>query len=193
MLFEEILRDRYPKQVALEDGTQTTIRAQQAEDKDRLLRFFRAVPERDRMFLADDVTDERVVERWIREADFSLTLPLLAVLGGEVVGDATLHRQKGGWMEHVGRVRVVVHPDYRGKGIAALLVKELMEIAVDIGLATLDAEFMPEQQAAMRRFEQLGFVKIAELPGHVLDRHGAQHDLVILSCDLQGQETFAGD
>lgn len=193
MLFEEILRDRYPKKVRLDDGTELTIRAQQNDDKDRLLRFFRALSERDRIFLADDVTDEKVIESWIREADFSLVLPVLALVGDEVVADATLHRQKGGWMAHIARLRIVVHPAHRGKGIASLLIKELAEIAIDIGLAAVDAEFMPEQQAAIHTFEKLGFVKVAELPAHVLDRHGASHDLIILSYDLQGQETFPVD
>lgn len=193
MLFEEIIRDRYPKSTKLEDGTELVLRAQQADDRDRLLRFFRAVPERDRMFLADDVTDEKVIERWIGEADFSQVLPVLALKGDEVVADATLHRQKGGWIAHVARIRVVVHPNYRGRGIAALLIRELMDMSTDVGLAALDAEFMPEQQAAMHTFERLGFVKVAELPGHVLDRHGASHDLIIMSYELQGQETFPVD
>lgn len=193
MLFDDIIRDRYPKKAQLTDGTELVIRAQQSDDKERLLRFFSEIPERDRMFLAEDVTNEKVIERWIKNADFSQVLPLMAVVGDRIIADTTLHRQKGGWMSHIGRVRVVVHPNYRGKGATPLLINELIEIAIDIGLDKLDAEFMPEQQAAMRAFEKLGFVKIAELPNHVLDRHGASHDLIIMSYDLQGQETFPVD
>lgn len=193
MLFDDIIRDRYPKKAQLTDGTELVLRAQQSDDKERLMRFFSEIPERDRMFLAEDVTNEKVIERWIKNADFSQVLPLMAVVGDGIIADTTLHRQKGGWMSHIGRVRVVVHPNYRGKGATPLLINELIEIAIDIGLDKLDAEFMPEQQAAMRAFEKLGFVKIAELPNHVLDRHGASHDLLIMSYDLQGQETFPVD
>lgn len=193
MLFEDIIRDRYPKKAQLTDATELVIRAQQSDDKERLLRFFSEIPERDRMFLAEDVTNEKVIERWIKNADFSQVLPLMAVVEDRIIADTTLHRQKGGWMSHIGRVRVVVHPNYRGKGATPLLINELIEIAIDIGLDKLDAEFMPEQQAAMRAFEKLGFNKIAELPNHVLDRHGASHDLIIMSYDLQGQETFPVD
>jgi len=186
-MFREMLEGRYPKKIALKDASELIVRPLASGDRDALLRFFQQVPEEDRLYLADDVTDPRVVARWCAELDFVYVVPLLGMVGGDVVVDATLHREKGGWKSHIGRVRVVVHPKYRGRGVGAALVKELIDIAIEIGLDKLDAEFVLAQEHAIHAFERIGFVKVAQLPQHVLDRHGAAHDLILMVYDLKGE------
>ena len=192
-MFGEVIEGRYPRKIALKDRSELVVRPLAAGDRDALLHFFRQVPEEDRLYLADDVTDPKVVDRWCAAVNFSGVLPLLGLVGSEVVADATLHGQSGGWQSHIGRVRVVVHPKHRGKGVGAALVKELIEVAIDVGLDKLDAEFLVEQERAMHAFQRIGFVKVAELPEHVLDRHGAPHDLVLLVYNLKGEEAYAID
>jgi GNAT superfamily N-acetyltransferase len=63
------------------------------------------------------VSKREVIEAWARELDYEKVLPLLAVVGDNIVGDATLHRRKAGWTSHVGKVRIVIDKDYRGKGL----------------------------------------------------------------------------
>jgi GNAT superfamily N-acetyltransferase len=109
------------------------------------------------------------------------------------VGDATLHQDERGWQQHVGHVRVVTHPKYRGFGIARLLVGEIIEIGSHSGLVKLDAEFMGEQGKPMSAFQEMGFVPTATLPGHVQDIRGQYHDLVILVYDLRAQEHYEAD
>ncbi len=192
-MFLEVIEGRYPKKIALRDKSELVVRPLGSGDRDALLHFFRQVPEEDRLYLADDVTDPKVVDRWCAAVNLSNVLPLLGLVGSEVVADATLHGQTGGWQSHIGRVRVVVHPKYRGKGVGAALVKELIDVAIDVGLDKLDAEFVVEQERAMHAFQRIGFVKVAELPEHVLDRHGAPHDLVLMVYNLKGEEAFAID
>ncbi len=192
-MFGEVIEGRYPKKTVLKDGSELVVRPLAPGDRGALMNFFRQVPEEDRLYLADDVTDAKVVDRWCAEVDFANVLPLLGLVGSEVVADATLHGQKGGWKSHIGRLRVVVHPRFRGRGVGAALVKELIDVAIDVGLDKLDAEFVAEQERAMHAFERIGFVKVAELPQHVLDRHGAPHDLVLMVYDLKSEEAFAID
>jgi len=192
MLFRDYVRDQFPKKVSVGSGLEVTLRPLEPADQEKLLDFFRAVPESDRLFLADDVANADLIEAWCRKLDLDTVFPLLAVADDRIVGNSTLHRTKGGWMSHVGHVRVVVHPQYRGRGIAQTLLHELIEIATDIGLDKLDAEFMSGQEKQMRVFEKLGFVRVAELPDHVLDRRNEAHNLIILAYDLKG-ETFAVD
>lgn len=191
MLFNEYISGRYPKQEKL-DQLDVILRCLQSDDGERLMAFFRAVPEKDRLFLADDVTDPAVIRRWCAERNFDLVFPLLAVVRDEIIADATLHRDRGGWKQHIGRIRVVVHPEYQGRGIARLLVTELAAIAVEIGLDKLDGEFMSGQDGQMAAFEKMGFVRTAVLPDHVLDRQNGMHDLVVMTYDLRG-EVFAID
>ena len=192
MLFRDYISDRFPKKVALGGGLEITLRPLATADHGRLLEFFRGVPEGDRLYLADDVTDAKLIEAWCRNLDFDMVFPLVALVGERIVANSSVHRSKGGWMAHIGHVRVVVHPQFRGRGIAHCLVKELIEIGTDIGLDKLDAEFMSGQEQQMRAFEKMVFVQVAELPDHVLDRKNEAHNLIIMTYDLKG-ETFAVD
>jgi len=88
----------YPTVHLTEDGAQMTIRPMVASDEAALLDFFCRVPEADRFFLKEDVTDSRVIRRWSENLDYSRALPLLAFLDGKIVGDGTLHDR------HVTRV-----------------------------------------------------------------------------------------
>ena len=191
-MLQHLLEERYPRPMTLRDGSTVTIRPLGKDDRDALLVFFRAVPAEERLFLKDDVTDEAVIDSWIRGLDYAQVLPLVAEAGGRIAADATLHQQKRGWMSHVGRVRVVTHPDFRHKGLASGLIKELIEVARDSGLEMLDAEFMSEQVGPMQTFMRLGFYRVATLPRHVRDQKGRAHDFIVMVYDLvPDDEAFA--
>jgi len=187
-MLQHLLEERYPRPITLRDGTTVTVRPLAKDDKEALLAFFRAVPEEERLFLKDDVTDVAVIDSWVRGLNYEQVLPLVAEAGGRIVADATLHQQKRGWMSHVGRVRVVTHPDFRHKGMASGLIKELIEVARDSGLEKLDAEFMSAQIGPMQTFTRLGFYKVAALPRHVRDQVGRAHDFIVMVYDLVPDE-----
>ena len=192
-MLEVVLEERFPKPVKLEEGTRVILRPLIPQDEAALIEFFKAMPEEDLLYLRDDVKDPQVIKRWCQNLDYEVTLPLIADLEGKIVGDATLHQEKRGWRCHIGTVRVVIHPQYRGKGLATHLVGELCGIATDIGLVKLDAEFMAEQTRPIAIFEKLGFVNMAVLPQHVRDVKGESHDLVIMVYDLRATEHYEAD
>lgn len=193
MPFEAIIAERYPKTVSVADGKELVIRPLVETDQPGLLEFFQRLPDSDRLFLRDDVLNVDVVAQWCKELNYERVFPLVGLMGERIVADITLHRQRGGWMRHVGRIRVVVDPEYRGRGIASSLLKELMEVSLEIGLDKLDAEFIAEQKQAIESFQNLGFVKVCTLPQHALDLHGGTHDLVLLVYELKDEEYYAGD
>ena len=192
-MLEVILEERFPKPAKLEDGQRVIIRPLIPQDEHALVEFFSSMPEEDMLYLRDDIKDPQVIKRWCQSLDYEVTLPLIADLEGKIVGDATLHQEKRGWKSHIGTVRVVIHPKYRGKGLGSLLVGELVEIALDTGLVKLDAEFMSEQTRPIAVFEKLGFVNMAVLPQHVKDLKGESHDLVIMVYDLRATEHYEAD
>src|SRR3972149_5788161 len=106
----------YPKKVTLQTGTSVTVRPMVKEDAEKLHAFFSRVPREDRLFLREDVSRRDVIDAWARGLDYEKILPLPAVAGGNMVGDATLHRRKFGWTRHVGKVGLVIGKDYRGQG-----------------------------------------------------------------------------
>lgn len=192
-MLEVVLEERYPKPSKLQDGTRVIMRPLIAPDETPLVEFFKSIPDDDILYLRDDVKDPRVIKHWCETLDYEVILPLIAEIEGKIVGDATLHQEKRGWRSHIGTVRVVIHPEYRGRGLGTQLVGELCEIAKDIGLVKLDAELMAEQTRQIAIFEKLGFVNMAVLPQHVRDVKGESHDLVILVYDLRSTEHYEAD
>ncbi|MEE9124920.1 MAG: GNAT family N-acetyltransferase [candidate division NC10 bacterium] len=174
----------YPKCEKLHDGTEVVLRLMVEEDQRALFEFFQRVPKEDRLFLRDDVSDPKTIQAWANELDYDRVLPLLALIDGKVVGDATLHRRQGGWTAHVGRVRLVVDPQYRQRGLGTLLIRELVEIGKGLELDRLVVELTGTQQAALSAFRHLGFARVAVLNQHIKDQAGRPQDLVIMINDL---------
>jgi GNAT superfamily N-acetyltransferase len=175
------LLDAYPKDLVLDDGTRVTVRPLRAGDQAALLAFFRSIPEADRWWLREDVSDPAVIRRWITDLDYDRVLPLVALVDERIVADATLHRRGFGARNQVGELRVVVAPPYRGRGLAYALLADLTEIAAAAGLRRLEAEIVGRAQTgALEAIEQLGFERAAVIPDHLLGPDGSTHDLLIL-------------
>ena len=180
----------YPKKVRLQSGTSVTIRPMVKEDADKLYAFFSRVPREDRLFLRDDVSIRDVIDSWTQELDYEKVLPLVAEVGGNIVGDATLHRRKFGWTSHVGKVRLVIDKDYRGKGLGTILIEELIDIAKKAGLEQLVAELMSNQTGALSAFKRLGFEKEAVFFNYVKDQMGEARNLVVMIKNLRIEPTM---
>jgi GNAT superfamily N-acetyltransferase len=192
-MLDEILEDIYPKKAKLRDGRKATLRLLCSRDEQALHTFFQQIPREDRLFLRDDITDANIIRRWCQNIDLSHVVPIVAEIEGRIVAEATLHQEKRGWTSHIGLIRIVVHPDYRRLGIAAILIREIEEIALHAGLARLNAECMVEQTQAIAAFQNAGFTQLAVVPDQVHDLHGHSHDLVILGYDLrEDQDLFPG-
>jgi len=190
---KDLLEERYPKKAQLEDGAPIVIRPLVKDDEAGMMKFFNEIPKIDISFLREDISNPKVIKHWCDHIDYSVALPFLALKDKEIVADATLHMQSGGWMSHIGRVRIVVHPKARKKGLASIMVKEIMHMGFKLGLEKLDAEFMAEQEGPLHVFDKLGFEKTAILPDHVRDIEGKTHDLVVLIYNLKQPEYFAAD
>ena len=183
---------KYPKEIKLKDGSKARLRPLKKDDETAFHEFFSAVPERERMFIKHRVTDSKVIKDWCQNIDLGRNLPLLALMDGKIVGDATLHQQLGGWKRHIGRVSVLVHPKYRGRGLARALVSEIVALAADLSLEKVEAEFIGGQDTAIKMFALLGFSNLVRLENYVKDMQAIAHDYVLMGLDLKTDEEYAG-
>jgi len=103
-----------------------------------------------------------------------------------------LHQQLGGWRRHIGRVSVLVDPTFRGRGLATMLVNEVLDIARAAGLERAEAEFIGEQDAAAKMFAMLGFNQLLRLDGYVKDMQAITHDYILMGLELKTDEEYAG-
>ena len=184
--------DTYPVSVSLA-SKKLLLRPLVREDGTALARFFARLPADERVMLKDDVTNPAVIATWCATIDPDHVLPLLALDGSRIVGDATLHRDRRGWARHVARIRLTVDPEYRRMGLARAMVRELIVLAERLGIAVIDAEALSAQHGAIKLFEDLGFIAVATLPQHALDLTEQPHDIVILSKTLVPVEQLSPD
>ena len=126
-----------------------------------LVRFFADLPEGDRTFIREDVTDPDVVRGW-------------------VAGSPGVDR----WVavdDHVGEVRLVVAPAGRGAGLGRELARHAVVQALEAGLTKLVVEVVADQGPALALFTGLGFTGEALLVDHIRDRDGQLRDLMVLA------------
>jgi L-amino acid N-acyltransferase YncA len=154
------------------------------EHCDALLRFFRDLPEGDRTFIKEDVTDPETVRAWTSGAN-----RWVAVDGDEIRGYVAV-LPLSGWSDHVGEVRLVVAPGARGSGLGRDLARHALVAGVEAGLSKLVVEIVAEQGAALALFSALGFSGEALLRDHIRDRDGQLRDLMVLAHHVG--ETWSG-
>jgi ribosomal protein S18 acetylase RimI-like enzyme len=188
----ELELQRFPKVVQLKDGTKATLRQLRPDDEKEFHGLFLSIPEHERMFIKHRVAEIETIRDWCRNIDYGRNLPLVGLVGGKIAGDATLHQQLGGWKRHVGRVSVLVHPEFRGRGLARALISEIVEIARQVGLEKVEAEFIGEQAAAIKMFALLGFSQLLRLENHVKDMQAVSHDYILMELGLKTDEEYAG-
>src|SRR3954451_18031362 len=123
------------------------------EHGDALLHFFRALPESDRTFIKEDVTDPGTVRSWsgADEGGGRWITVQRAGAGIAVTGYAAVRRLPG-WSDHVGEVRLMVSPEHRGQGIGRDLARHALSQAGPWGLSKLVVEVVAEQQSALTLF-----------------------------------------
>jgi GNAT superfamily N-acetyltransferase len=188
----ELEVQNFPKKIILKDDLHCSLRPLRKDDEKKFHEFFLSVPEQERMFIKHRVSDPAVIRDWCRNIDLGRNFPLLAIADGKIVGDATLHQQLGGWRRHIGRVSVLVLPHYRGRGLARALVTEIVQLARSASLERIEAEFIGEQETAIKMFALLGFSNLLRLEDYVKDMQAISHDYVLMGLNLKVDEEYAG-
>jgi GNAT superfamily N-acetyltransferase len=175
---------RYPQEAALRDGRRVMLRPFAQNDVDGLYEFFRRMPADYRRFAWDHVENRSLIEQWGRNIDYGKVFPLLALDGGRIVADATLHRREGGPLRLVGRIRWMLDPAFRGVGLGTTLVNHLITIAHERGLRHLACMLISDLEAdAVKTLEGLGFQSVVH-PRYGTDPDGNQHDMTKLVLKL---------
>lgn len=154
----------------------TSVAALEPGHRDELARFLTALGDGDRTFIKEDVSDVDIVlaatrpgRRWVALEEDGAVTGFLAVL------------PLPGWSDHVGEIRLVVHPGHRGTGLGRALARWALLRAVEMGLSKVVVEVVAEADPALRMFTALGFTGEALLRDHIRDRRGQLRDLVMLA------------
>jgi RimJ/RimL family protein N-acetyltransferase len=171
----------YPRTVLIEQDREVDLWSMSSEDAPALLEFYRSLPPEDLLYLREDVTTPVSMQRWIDGLDSDQGWHLLAGYEGRIIADGELDHQFYGWSQHVGELRLVVDPAFRGSGLSMFLCREILAQSVDEGLHKIMVQMAVDQHAAIHLFKKLGFRREALLREHVIDQHGQLRDLLVMS------------
>src|SRR5262245_55459785 len=146
--------------------------------------FAETLPSHDLLYVRRDVSHPKVQAAWMKALTRGDLRSLVAFEGDTVVGCTAIVIDPLSWSAHVGELRVLVGPSWRGRGLGRVLVQESFALALGFGLDKLVVQMTVDQRAANALFEELGFRAEAVLRDHVKDRDGQTHDLAVLAHDV---------
>ena len=172
---------RYPKECVLKECQEVVIRPLECKDEPLLLRFFDEIPEEDRWYMRYDVTDAGVIKKWFEHIDSDTVESIIALCGDQIIGHGSLHVRGFGSTRHVGRFRIIIHPEFRLQRLGTWMTLDLIQLAMDKGLEILRTDLVvgPED-VAIDAVRKLDFVKRAEIKDYAKDPQGDRHNLAIM-------------
>lgn len=92
-----------------------------------------------------------------------LSLMLLAVIDGEIVGNCIINIQKRIKASHRASVAISVRKKYWGLGLGSKMFEELIAVAKKSNCTMLELEFAEGNTRAQSLYEKMGFTIFAEL------------------------------
>jgi len=173
--------EKYPKKAILRDKKEIIIRPLEEGDFRELLHFFQHLPTEDRIYFHSDVTNPKIVKDWCYNIDFSEVFPLIGLYKNKIIADFTLHKNKYGWSPHVGEIRGIVAQGFRKLGIATIMFRDLMDVAITDNLKKIICYAMESQTDAVELLKRFHFKEEANLKDQVVDFYGQLHNLLIMT------------
>jgi RimJ/RimL family protein N-acetyltransferase len=173
--------------VTLRDGARVLLRPLIPDDRQALIDLFAPISHEDRRYFRTDVTNPDVVGSWVDNLDYERVLPLVAVIGERLVGDATLHFNHGP-MRHVAEVRVFLGKDFRQRGLGGRMLQALIDIAKRRSLYILEVEIVSDQTHIIKAFQNAGFNLKCIFEDYFMLPDGALRDLAHLVLRLRSDE-----
>jgi N-acetylglutamate synthase-like GNAT family acetyltransferase len=173
----------YPRSLPFNAST-VVIRLMTAADGPALSTFVQTLSSRDLLFVRRDISHPKVIAAWLQALEQSNITSLVAYDGDELVGCTAIVTDTLSWSRHVGEMRVLVAPAWRGCRLGRALIQECFALGIELGLEKLTVQMTVDQLAAITVFEELGFHAEAVLHNHVKDHEGNAYDLALLSHDV---------
>ncbi len=174
-------QERYPKEVILKDRREVILRTVEDKDKKKLLDFYQNLHLKHRSFLKEDPCEPDIIKKWINNQKLEKALSVLAFYKKNIVGNAVLLLRPYGGRKHVGRLRIILSPDFSGKQLGTWMVFDLTKRAMEMGLEKIRADFVVGiEDPTIRAFRNMDFVEVGLLKDYIQDEDGNYYDYQIM-------------
>ena len=177
----------YRQLVTLRDGARVLLRPLVAEDRQALIDLLTPISPDEKRFFRTNLNDPSIIGKWVDELDYDRVLPLVAVIGDRIVGDATLHFHTGP-QRHIAEVRLFMAKDFRQRGLGGKMIQALIDIAKRRSLHILEAQVVADQDHIIRAFQNVGFMVKCTYNDYFMLPDGELRDLAHMIMHLRNEE-----
>jgi len=175
----------YPKEITLKDKKRIVLRPLEERDIERLIAFFSKIPSSDLIIYKDDVSRWETVESWFISPKYTKVFQLVALKDEEIVAKGTLH-QEGLYWKNTAEIKLIVHPEYRGKGLGSQMFKVLLTEGLNHRFEKIVVRFTSDNTSFIRILDRFGFKPEAVLRCYVKDEESGQYkDLVVATYSFE--------
>ncbi len=169
--------------MALRDGSTVRVRPVRADDRPAIADFFAGLTDRSRTFrFFSAASDLAAAAEAAADVDYEARYGLIATRGGE--GRLVGHSGYVGTAGDRAEIAFAVTDELQGRGLATILLAHLAEVAAERGIATFEAEVLPENHSMIEVFRESG------LPVDVHSSPGAIHVELPTSFTTEARERF---
>ena len=159
---EDSRRKQFETDVVLKDGSLAHVRLVRSDDRALLSGFIESLtPESVVLRFSHALNSEEMVEELVPASD---QFALLAMRDEKVIGHAIYTVTSPSKAEHA----LVVADAYQGKGLGTILLGQLTQAAIMVGVSEFEARVSPENAPILRVVSELGFPTILKSePGFI--------------------------
>jgi RimJ/RimL family protein N-acetyltransferase len=174
----------YRQLITLRDGGRVLLRPLMSEDRQSLIELYASISPIDLRYVRHKVNDPELVGRWVDELNYDKVLPLVAVAGDRIVGNATLHFNEGP-ARHRAEVRIFLSKEIRHRGVGSRMLEALIDLAKRRNLNLLEAQIINDQTNTIKAFQNLGFELKCVLDDYFILPDGELRDVAHLILKLR--------
>jgi len=174
----------YRQIITLSDGGRVLLRPLTPDDRQNLIDLYANLNAEELRFLRHDVSNHEVVNAWINDLDYDRVLPVLALIGEQIVGNATLHFYQGP-ARHRAEVRIFLSKEIRRRGLGTHMLQALIDLAKRHNLYLLEAEILADQTNVIKAFKNMGFKQKCNLDDYFMLPDGEFRDVAHLILELR--------
>ena len=154
-----------------------TIREYCSEDVQKAVEIWNEVVRAGNAFPQLELLDEKTGDEFFRSQSYT---GIAADESGEIVGLYILHPNNVGRCGHICNASYAVKSGLRGRHIGEALVRDCIKTAKRLGFGILQFNAVVRtNEAAIRLYEKLGFVRLGVIPGGFATDGGRYEDIVL--------------
>ncbi|MGB2692327.1 MAG: GNAT family N-acetyltransferase [Thermodesulfobacteriota bacterium] len=175
----------YPRDLYLLDKTKVVARPIEPNDIGDLSELYTRIPRSDLLIYKDDVTNWANLKSWFTGTNYGKVFQLAAVSDDKIVAKGSLHSEGLLW-SHAAELKLIVDPEYRGKGLGSQLFNLLLYEGLKRRFQKIIVRYISDNSSFTKILDHYGFKPETVLRCYLKDEiSGMAKDLIIASFSLE--------